>query len=351
MPIISDKKALTQIKEAQAACKVCFKKPLRTTRILICDICSEWICGECSCVTDALYEVAGKLETNINFNCCLCEQQLPKIRDLINLSQRQDKLEEDVNQMKHDITKNAADIKNNKGKSDRMNERMSKVERFLGIDDSQVNEEEYPSLSAAINQTTKTLAERLTTQDDRTKKLNEEFQKQQEKTIEEKRIESRALNLIIYGLPESEGDVTEQMKQDFLDLQELLSERIYIQENDITDIRRLGIKKDKPRPIKITCATLEKRQEILVNNKNLRIDHDQFKVCQCKFNPGKHVHINITNDKTKKQQEDEAKLRNELKERRTAGENIVIKRGKIVNVGFERKNAHPRWVEVIKNVC
>ena len=55
------------------------------------------------------------------------------------------------------------------------------------------------------------------------------------------------------------------MKQDFLDLQELLSERIYIQENDITDIRRLGIKKDKPRPIKITCATLEKRQEILVN--------------------------------------------------------------------------------------
>ena len=346
MPIISDKKALTQIKEAQASCKVCFKKPLRTTRILICDICCEWICGECSCVTDALYEVAAKLETNVNFNCCLCEQQLPKIRDLVNLNQRQDKLEEDLNKIKEDINENATDIKNHKGETKEMDQRLKKVEKFLGIDEAELSEE-FPSLSEAINQTTKTLAERLSTQDDRTKKLDKELQKQQEMTIEEKRIESRALNLIIYGLPESEGDVTEQMKQDFLDLQEVISDRVFIQENDITDIRRLGIKKDKPRPIRITCATSEKRKEILTNNKNLRIEHEQFEVCPCKYNPGKHVHINITNDKTKKQQEDEAKLRNELKQRRSAGENIIIKKGKIVNVG--KTSTQPRWVELIKD--
>ena len=138
------------------------------------------------------------------------------------------------------------------------------------------------------------------------------------------------------------------MKQDFSTLQEIMSDRVSIKTSDIRDIMRLGAKKeDQTRPIKITCTSLEKRKEILTNNKNLRIENDYFNYCNCKINPGNHIHINITNDKTLKQREDEAKLREELRTRRAAGEKITIKQGKIVKLN--RNRVHARWVDLVEN--
>ena len=72
-------------------------------------------------------------------------------------------------------------------------------------------------------------------------------------------------------------------------------------------------------------------------------------MCECRTNPGKHLHVNVTTDKTKKEREDESILIQELKTRRAAGENVLIKKGKIVNRVQQRK-AFARWAEVCQDV-
>ena len=80
----------------------------------------------------------------------------------------------------------------------------------------------------------------------------------------------------------------------------------------------------------------------------MRIQSDDFEECKCKQNPGRHLHINITNDKTRNQRETEAKLREELQSRRKAGEqNIKIRQGKIVKK--DSTPAHPRWADLFEN--
>ena len=346
MPIISDKKVLSAIKETQTFCKVCSKKPTRVERIFICDVCSDWLCSDCSAVNEHLYELATKATVKINFVCSSCEEQLPKVRDLLKLSHRQEEMEKDIEQIKENISKNTASIHQQKITCECKEERLKKIEDLLQI--NQLDPEEFPNLPK-MNAAAISLAEQLTSQKETTTKLNAKLHEQQELNAEEKRQAARAANLIIYGLPEEteSNNVREQMKNDFKNLQDLLAERIEIDTKDISDIRRLGTKKDKDRPLRITFRNQEKRKEILTNNLGLIINNDKYDVCPCKTYPGRHVHVNITNDKTRQQREIEAKLREELKERRKSGENVKIKQGKIVS--RETPNAHPRWAELFED--
>lgn len=347
MPVISDKKTITTIKEFQSCCKVCEKRPFKNERIFICDVCNEWICKDCSDISESVYELASKQQLKINFVCSLCNEQLPKIRECLKLAARQQKMEEEISHLKNCIEANTNCIKENSENNTDVKERLEKVEKMLGLDTNQLSNEDYPSLFS-INATTKTLAEKISNQESTTNELNEQFQKQQEIKSEEKRQAARAHNLIIYGIPEEEDGEKEQMEQDFLTLRNLLAERVSIKGSDISDIVRLGAKKeDKTRPVKITCTSIEKRKEILTSNKNLRIEDENFEYCGCKINPGNHIHINITNDKTQKQREEESKLREELKRRRNNGEQVIIKQGKIVK--STKTNAHPRWAEISEN--
>ena len=347
MPIISDKKVLSAIKETQTFCKVCSKKPSRVERIFICDVCSDWLCSDCSAVNEHLYELATKATVKINFVCSSCEEQLPKVRDLLKLSSRQEEMEKDIVQIKEDVSNNTTLINQQKEKSDSTEERLKKVEELLQINHLD-EDEEFPTLPK-MNAAAKSLAEQLTSQRETTKKLNAQLNEQRELNAEEKRQAARAANLIVYGLPEEteSNNELEQMKNDFNNLQDLLSDRVEIDTKDISDIRRLGTKKDKSRPLRITFKNQEKRKEILTNNLGLIISDDKYQVCPCKTYPGRHVHVNITNDKTRQQRETEAKLREELKERRKSGENIKIKQGKIVS--RDPSNAHPRWADLFEN--
>ena len=346
MPIISDKNNLAAIKEAQDVCKACYKKPSRNEHIYICDVCSDWLCRNCSGVSENLYELASKADIKINFVCKLCEEQLPKVRDMLKLTIKQHEMEEDMIQMKKDIASNTTLINLQSEKSENVNNRLKKIEEL--VQKNELDNEEFPSLPK-INDVTKSLAKMLTSQQKTTTKLDEELQKHQEISAEEKRQAARAANLIVYGLPEGdEGiDEREQMKKDFRSLQNLLADRVEIETKDLIDMRRLGAKKENVRPLRLTFTSLEKRKEILINNVGLRIENDEFDNCPCKGNPGRHIHINITNDKTPMQREKETKLREELKERRKAGENVKIRQGKIVS--RDNVNAHPRWVDLFEN--
>ena len=345
MPVISDKKDISAMKESQNCCKACNRKASRVEPIFICDVCSDWLCRNCSGISDVLYELASKADIKINFVCKLCDEQLPKVRDLLKLSLKQQEMEEEIANLKTNIEKNTTLIAEQSNKSEDMKNRLEKIEKL--VEKNKLDDEGFPSLPK-IDETTKSLAEQLSSQLKTTLKLDEELQKQQQLSVEEKRQAARAANLIIYGLPENiERDEKEQMKADFKLLQDILTERIELNIKDFNDMRRLGAKKEKPRPLRVTFTSLEKRKQVLTNNKGLMIENDEFDICPCKTNPGRHVHINITNDKTPQQRENEAKLREELKERRKAGENVKIKQGKIVNM--TSFNAHTRWVELFED--
>ena len=184
--------------------------------------------------------------------------------------------------------------------------------------------------------------------------LSVSLKKQHEDQEEQRNKEAKKLSLIVYGVPETPEDEAAQIKADFTTIKKLYADRVEINKEDFSDISRLGVKKtNQVRPIKLTFNSFEKRRKVLINNINLRLDADGENTCEydnCSTYPTNHVHIYVTTDKTKREREEEQKLREKLKERRDAGEeNIIIRKGKIVSKEA-RQNAHPRWAQVSVDV-
>ena len=335
MPIITDKREITTLREDQKTCFNCQQSPGRNERTsaIICDICTHWICKECSSIDDTIFDLVVQNDINYSHICKSCKEEIPKIKDLIKISQKQIQMEEDITEMKKDIEKNKQSLQ----KVNNFEIRLVAVEQV--IQSNKLNDESYPKLPD-IDATTKKLQEELFSQKEKTMKLNTNFE-------EDKRKAAKTQNLIVYGLPELHAKVIDQMKADFNTLQELYADRVELATTDITSITRLGQKKDgKTRPIRVTFVEALKRREVLVNNKGLIIEEQQHDLCECK-NPGHHIHINITNDKTQQEREIESKLREELKQRRINGEDVTIKKGKIIK--RSTNESHPRWADVCQN--
>ena len=90
---------------------------------------------------------------------------------------------------------------------------------------------------------------------------------------------------------------------------------------------------------------MQKRQEILRNNRSLILSGDEFDECtdtNCAEVGEKHKHIYVSTDKTKKQMTEEKALRETLKARRLQDPDLVIRNGKIVN----KTTLHARWSEI-----
>ena len=341
MPLLHEKKDITHIKETQISCISC-KKSSRNEPVISCDICNTWKCKECSNISEKLIELAISTKSKLNYVCNDCEHEAPKIRDLIKLSQRQDKVEEDVKEIKETLNVHTTAIKETQENVVDFEERLKTVEKV--IKDNKLSEysNEFPPLVL--------LSEKVKSQEQNTSKFDNAIQKQVEDKEEEARKALKALNLIIYGIPENNLQEQEQMKQDFLTLKKIYEGKVDIETSYITHIMRIGKKaENKIRPIKITCTNAEIRKDILTKNQYLRIEDDSLKMCNCKMNPGKHLHVNVTTDKTKKEREEETQLLNELQTRRSSGEDLIIKRGKIINRGEVRK-VYARWTEICQNV-
>lgn len=341
MPLILDKKQLSTIKETQTSCQSCEKGSLRNESVVLCDICNIWSCKECSGINDKLLEISTKNNVKLNFVCSSCEEDAPKIRNLMKISQRQEEIEAELKEVNQKIESNTALLNQIKEENTAFETRMKAVEKV--IKDNKLSEyvENYPPLIA--------MTDKISSQEGSTAKLNDVLQKQANEREEESRKASKSMNLIVYGIPENEVEPLQQMKYDYSILRQVYANKVEIEKTDITQITRIGKKNvNKSRPIKITCASSEVRKEILTNNQYLRMEGDLFNFCNCRVNPGKHIHINVTTDKTKKEQEEELKVIKELKERRQAGEDVIIKRGKVVT----RENMmrfQARWTEFLQD--
>ena len=92
--------------------------------------------------------------------------------------------------------------------------------------------------------------------------------------------ESRKQNLVIYGLPESEGSNTsDQNMSDANAFSRLVSSQFKIENINIAKTTRLGrINPDKPRPLLVNLSDSSSRRYLLQNSKMLRGNPEYSKV-------------------------------------------------------------------------
>lgn len=135
--------------------------------------------------------------------------------------------------------------------------------------------------------------------------------------------------LIVSGIAEhTSGNLSERKKKDIKEIERLAEELdvedIEIDECEISRVGRLD--SDRPRLLRFKCDDADARRQLLKNSKNLRKSH-QFQ----------NVYINP--DLTHFQRKRNTELRKEVKRRREGGENVGIRRGRIVDLN-QNSNFH-----------
>ena len=124
----------------------------------------------------------------------------------------------------------------------------------------------------------------------------------------------RKTNLIISGLPEREDMNADERKQ--LDLSTVNS--LFSALDGFTnDVVSGMINPSRPRLLKVICVDTESKRRILSKSKDLR-------------NMQQYKNIYVNPDLTPLQQAQNKQLREELHRRRSQGENVMIRRGKVV---------------------
>lgn len=143
--------------------------------------------------------------------------------------------------------------------------------------------------------------------------------------------ERRKLNLVISGLPEPvihDDDCDDESIQNDRHNCDLMLRSLNITEADGITVHRIGRARqgDRPRLLKLKCNNIEQKITILRKARELR-SHQRYR----------EVYINP--DRTHLQQIIHKSLRDELKHRKDAGEDVVIFRDRVV-VRRSRPNRH-----------
>ena len=151
-----------------------------------------------------------------------------------------------------------------------------------------------------------------------------------EEKMEEEEKEKRKTNVIIHGLQEPSASLSDDPREvDSALIQELMH-KVSCDDVSVTHMTRLGSPPDpdaKPRPVKLELPSVESRNRVLRNAKNLKSSGDS---------PWGRVFVH--QDLTPREREARRTLVQELKARKEAGEtNLIIANGKIVtrrNYGY-----------------
>ena len=129
----------------------------------------------------------------------------------------------------------------------------------------------------------------------------------------------RSHNLIVSGIPEGEGSIDERKAADKEKIKKLLGDLDDHWDEDVTEqVHRIGNNTSKgPRLIRVTCGEKSVKRDILQRAKQLR-------------NLPAYTNVYINPDLTIRQREENKRLRNEFKARKSRGENVMIRNGKVV---------------------
>ena len=147
---------------------------------------------------------------------------------------------------------------------------------------------------------------------------------------EERDREKRKLNLCIFNMSETSEEATDELTN----LKGFLHAKLDISQGEInpalTKVIRIGTRSnDKARAMILTCANSDIKRKILKNAYKLK-----------SFRTDANKKVFIVPDMTKVQREDDKKLKDELWRRRNQGEEVTIRRGKIVQSSRNPENGN-----------
>lgn len=138
-------------------------------------------------------------------------------------------------------------------------------------------------------------------------------------------------SLIISGLPEHTHGTLTQRKD--MDEQSVLSlaQTLEVRHFKATDVMRVGrLDPTRPRLLRVKCESVEQKQALLQKSRMLK-GNSNFR------------NVFINPDQTITQRKRSQELRNELKRRREEGENVGIRRGRIVDLNNLPQDFHRRF--------
>lgn len=189
-----------------------------------------------------------------------------------------------------------------------LQEVLEKIQRDLAEQKESIRNLEH-NITTNINQN---IDQKFTFMEQKTQELEKQVV-QQQKTIDNLERQLKTKNVIFFGVEETE--------QSYEELQENMLEtinnvmKIDCRRSEIENIRRLGPKREKTRPVIVTLTTVGKKINILKNNKTL-----------------KESNIYVKPDYPKSVLQKRKDLQEELKKRRELGEQVALRYDKIVTV-------------------
>ena len=144
MPVIKDKRKASSLKDTQEQCKICSEKPNRGQPIAQCDVCQNWICLTCADISGKLYEYIADNNIIYNYICQICKEELPQIRDLMQMKEKLKKNEAEITEIKQNVSLQCTRTTQLEEKSRDHESRLKDIEKIQR--ENKMDDDEFPKL-------------------------------------------------------------------------------------------------------------------------------------------------------------------------------------------------------------
>lgn len=279
--------------EGGEKCGECKKVVGKNERGVMCEQCELWFHCKCEKLMEDTYLLLN--QDKIHFYCSRCDKAVGKLlKAVTTLQMRQDRMEEDMRCVMSEL--------------EEVKTEMAKVTSNTEAKQVIIEEDSFRQ---------KWQTEMGKMKSDLESQVTSSVRHVKEDVEESLEIERRKCNLIIHGVPEADAE------QDVEAVIEVFGQGLKLDFGRHVDkMLRIGrLVEAKSRPIRLMIKTLDGKKEILARAKQLK-ENDKFK------------RMFISPDLTRKQQEMDKELRNQLKKFREEGETEAkIRFGKVVKNG------------------
>lgn len=299
-------------KEMTENCKECEKEMDDDDDAMECDLCKDYVCLKCTGLPEEVYNYLAEKDVEMPYICRPCKAELPKVRELMGLKEKYEKLNGEMTQLRADLETQELKFTTQAENMRTLADRLATLEERNNQDFPHVLDANQPErLQQFVDHVRPVLHTEIT-----------EFDK----------IMAIKKNLVCSGIKEStKADTSEAEVDDRTAFINLIKDEFNIVA-DVEKVERCGKKKPptdedpspNPRLLKVFMKDLRTRKLILSKAVTLRNSGNEH--------TSRNVYIRP--DQTIKQQEESKNLRDQLKLKREQnhGKRFKIYQGKIVEV-------------------
>ncbi|KAK3887867.1 hypothetical protein Pcinc_008017 [Petrolisthes cinctipes] len=300
-------------RRGKETCMVCARRVSSDEEGVQCDGCQGWYHRECEEMDRELYLQIGKHKGMCWF-CTDCQVNVKK-----NMVETGKLREINANMKKElDLIKEG---------NEQMNRIMKKYEdkwKEINKEESDVNKGISEELEA-IKLQNKEFQEKIEEMDRRWKEREEDLvdtvtKRILEELAEREEKERRKNNVVVFNISESRKESNQEREREDRNLcMDLFREKLRVEDAEIEQIFRLGRREEgKTRPLTVKLSKVGAKWDLIKKAKYLKEEEDH-----------RLKRIGITPDLTRKEREENTKLREKLQERRRQGGKWIIKKRKI----------------------